>query len=377
MNHGVLLIGGHRTHQENYGPVFQDHPHCTVVAVTDGINASETRIGHTRRFAESLQVPYFADLDEALAHPEVTMVSMCADVEVRGEVAARCAATGKHLYLDKPLAGSVNDARRIATAVHDAGVTAQMMSWLPSGWIAAARSTVDSGRLGSIQAVHVETVFAKGQTGTVPPGTVRHETALPDRFTDPLAKHELFDIGVYAAGLVCIVTGRRAVRVSGLTGNYFFAEHAEVGFEDFGALMLELDDGSTATLLGGRFGYTSHPSAGLRRIVLIGANGRATFDGDQPRLALYNDDTELTGEGGHPEDPMGMWRSTRPVLDGPARDPWVTEPEDAASQDIDDFIRAVETGAKPDLDVDLSMHLTEILLAGYQSAIDRAPIELD
>ncbi|MFP6651028.1 MAG: Gfo/Idh/MocA family oxidoreductase [Dehalococcoidia bacterium] len=101
------------------------HPSCELTAVTDEHDVSASRAEADQLLADDYNIPYIADLDQALKLPEVDIVSACPDVERRGRVAVQCADSGKCLYLDKPLAGTNEDARAIVEAVDRNGVTAR------------------------------------------------------------------------------------------------------------------------------------------------------------------------------------------------------------------------------------------------------------
>ena len=77
-------------------------------------------------------------------------------------------------------------------------------------------------------------------------------------------------MGIYALGMVWWLARRSVKRVYGRTANYFFEAHQSRDVEDFGYLMLTLDGGITATITGGRIGWTSHAGAGGNQIFLIG-----------------------------------------------------------------------------------------------------------
>ena len=147
--YGVLLIGGNRTHQEGYGRAFAADPRCEVVAVADERGIPDYRAGLHRLLASELGVPYIDDLDRALARNDVDIVSTCADVERRGRVGVKCAQAGKHVYLDKPLAGSVEDARAIADAVEKASVRSQMFTQIAWPWAQAGHGARGAGAQGT------------------------------------------------------------------------------------------------------------------------------------------------------------------------------------------------------------------------------------
>ena len=267
--YGVVAIGGNRTHQEGYAREFAADPRCDLIAVADEPNLPEYREGLNRLLASELGVPYLS-LDDALARDDVHIVDNCADVERRGRVGVKAVEAGKHLFMDKPLAASVEDAHMMADAADRAGVVTQMFSQVTTSWARAAKATVDSGRIGKVQALHCDMLMAKGKLGTVSPGTVRREQPSSGVFTHVAAKRELFDMGVYPISLVHWLSGQRVKTVYGITGNYFFKEHAALGIEDYGALALTLADGRVASITSGRIGVTSHPRGGQQRITLIG-----------------------------------------------------------------------------------------------------------
>ena len=375
--YGVLLISGRRTHQEGHSDAFAAHPLCRLVAVADERDVPEPLAELNRQLAEDHGLPYIPDLDEALAREDVDIVSMCANVERRGRVAARCAEAGKHLYLDKPIAGTLRDVDSIVAAVEKAGVRSQMFSSIHTSWAREARHAVTSGRIGDLRAVHVEVLFAKGRAGTVPDGTVRSEKERPGRFTFVEAKREMFDIGVYSVGLVHWLTGRSAESVFGLTGNYIFAEHAGLDVEDFGALAIEMQGGVTASIVAGRIGWMSHPKDGPERVVLIGTDGMLTFDRWRPRVEVYNDEPDFTLPERHAQDPMGMWGSTYRDSNVGRKERWVALDETPAmADDVAAFVDCIERGEEPIMNARAAAPLVEVILAGYVSAARGAPVDL-
>ena len=95
--YGVLLLGGNRTHQENYASSFAQDARCRLVAFADELDAPPERIALARSLAESLNLPFISDLNTALAREDVHIVSLCTEVERRGKVGAKCAEAGKHV----------------------------------------------------------------------------------------------------------------------------------------------------------------------------------------------------------------------------------------------------------------------------------------
>jgi predicted dehydrogenase len=375
--YGVLLVGGNRTHQENYGRAFAADPRCRLVGVTDERGLPPYRDALNRMLAAELEIPFLEELETALARDDVHIVSMVADVERRGRVAAACARAGKHLYLDKPLAGSVEDARAIAEAVEAAGVRSQVFSLVTTPWARAARRALEAGRVGTLLGIHADMLIAKGAAGTVPPGRVRREQGEPGRYTYVAAKRELFDMGIYPVALIAWLTGRRVAQVAAVTGNYFFAEHAEHDLEDLGSMVLEMEGGLPASATGGRIGWTSHPRGGVSRVVLVGSEGTLAFSDAEPHLEVYTDEADFPVPRRHPWDPMGMWASTQREAGVAPKRRW--QPLDGSSAltlEIQHFLDCLDRGAEPELNARASVHHVEVLMAAYRAATSGKPVPL-
>jgi len=365
--YGVLLAAGLRTHQENYALLFAADPRCRLIAVTDESDVPAYRADWNRQFASEMNLPYIPDLDEALAREDVDIVSVCAENERRGRVAARCAQAGKHLYMDKPMACSVADADAVVAAVKTTGVRSQMFSFIHTPWAQAAKQAVGSGAVGELVAIHCDVMFAKGYAGTAPLGKPRKQDPHPKRFTFVDSKLELWTTGVYAVGLIRWITGAEVRTVFGVTANYFFAEHVKNDVEDFGVLALSLDGGITATVACGRIGWTSHPAGGPNRLHVIGTEGLLTVDAYKPRVEVYADEPPWTPPPVNPADPMSFWRSTQ--INTKPKESWMPlRGEERASNDASRFIDCVESGRESEMSAKDGAAVVEVLMAGYASA---------
>ncbi len=373
--YGVVAVGGNRTHQETYAREFASDPRCDLIAVADEPGLPEYREGLNRLLASELSVPYLF-LDEALAREDVHVIDNCADVERRARVAIRTLEAGKHLYMDKPLAASVQEAHAIADAADRSGVMTQMFTQVTTSWAQEAKAAIESGQTGDVLAIHCDMLMAKGKPGTVEPGTVRQEKPSDGRFTHVEAKRELFDMGVYPVALVQWLSGMRVKTVYGITGNYFFKEHADLDIEDFGALTLTLESGQVASITSGRIGFTSHPRGGLLRITLVGENGIFTFSESDPHIEIYNDQPPFEMPLVHPFDPMSMWASTAREMQHMPKDRRLPLAEGGQGRDIAAFIDCLESGERPQVTVQDAAHNIEVIMAGYESAASGAPVDL-
>ena len=375
--YGVLLLGGNRTHQENYASSFAQDARCRLVAFADEPDAPPERITLGRSLAESMDLPFIPDLDAALAREDVHIVSLCTDVERRGRIGVKCAEAGKHVYLDKPMALNSEDAENIVAAVAKSGVRSQMFSNIYSAWARTVHQALLSGSIGELQAIHCDVLFSKGHPGTAPVGEKRLQKPTLERYSFVEAKPEMFDVGVYAVSMVNWLTQKRVQRVFGGTANYFFKEHRDCGLEDFGALVLTLENGVTATIVGGRYGWQSHAQGGIRKVHLIGSKGSLTFDASANRLEVYAAEPGFEPPSPHPLDPMGMWSSTQAEIQMPPKQQWIeVGSNDDSAREFGAFIDCIENGVESEMNAEFAAHSVEIICAGYRSAATGEVIDL-
>jgi predicted dehydrogenase len=366
---GVLLVAGKLTHQENYCQQFRQDPRCQLIAVTDEKDISPERLYWNRALASELEIPYFPDLDEALARDDVQVTSVCAEPERRGRILIKCAQAGKHLYIDKPMTPYLAVADDVVNAVDQVGVRSQMFSFIHQPWVQRARQIIKSDSLGQLKALHADCIFAKGPAGTAQLGRPRQSQFPPQQFTFVDSKAELYAMGVYALGIVQWLTQGTVSSVYGHTANFFFKAHQQNGVEDFGFISLTLDGGVTASITGGRMGWSSHGGAGVNQIYLIGSEGSLLIDAYRPRLEVYDADLPWTAPKIHPLDPMGFWRSTQQAMDTQPKRVFTPFSQlTPAKSDESQFIDCIIDKRESEMDARHAAKLTEVLLASYKSA---------
>lgn len=373
---GLLLVSGLHTHQPNYAQALTADGRCRIIGLTDEADVPADRRTWNEQLATDLGVPVLSDLSDALRRDDIDIVSICAEPYRRGRIMVEAANAGKHLYLDKPLAGSVEVAEQIAAAVAQASVVGHMFSLAHTDYAERIRETVESGRIGELRAIHCDLCFAKGHGDTATLGNPRQESAVPERFELRDAKRELTNVGVYCVVLMLRMLDRQAVRVSATTGNYFFAEHQHHDMEDFGQMLIEFEGGVSASVSAGRAGWRSNPSTGLNRAWLWGTEGTAVIDAQGPRVEIWADAAAWTPPPRNPDDPMAMWMTpaTSPFA-AAAKQSWILPPESTAG-DASYFLDCIEQGRQSDVAAPLAALSTKILMSAYRSAAERKPVEL-
>ena len=371
--YGVLLLGGHRTHQENYAHLFANDQRCKLIAFADEHNAPSERVKLARSLAAELNLPFIDNLQDALARDDIHIVSLCCEVERRGRLGAMCADAGKHVYLDKPMALNPEHANQIVVAVAKSGVRTQMFSNIHSSWARTVKQALRSGRIGELRAIHCDVLFAKGHPGSAPIGKKWIQHPNLERYSFVEAKPEMFDIGVYAVSMVNWLTQKRVMNVFCGTANYFFKEHYDCDLEDFGAMVLTCEDGITATIAAGRYGWQSHPQGGIRKVHLVGTEATVTFDASSNRLEVFAAEPAFEPPTPHPLDPMGMWSSTTSETGMRPKQHWIDiamhdDGHDDGQREFSAFVDCIENGVESEMNAEIAAHAVEIICWGYESA---------
>ncbi len=119
------------------------------------VGRSEARL---REIAERHGLPRWStSLDEVLADPEVEAYFDAQVTSAREESLARAIAAGKHVYTEKPVAGSLDGALRLARAAREAGITngvVQDKLFLPG--VIKLRRLAREGFFGRVLSVRLE-----------------------------------------------------------------------------------------------------------------------------------------------------------------------------------------------------------------------------
>lgn len=131
---GIIGTGFWAVH--THGPVLAEHPQAELVGIWG------RRPEATAAAADSLHTRGFDGLNEML--DAVDAVVLTVPPTAQADLAVACAAAGKHLLLEKPLALDTGGAGRIVDAVQNAGVAALVFFTSrhrpeQAGWIAAAQ----------------------------------------------------------------------------------------------------------------------------------------------------------------------------------------------------------------------------------------------
>lgn len=200
-----------------------------------------------------------ADYHDAITHPEVDIVSICAPNFLHREVALAAVAAGKPFWIEKPMGRDAAESAQIARAASEAGlVTAVGFNYRHAPAVARARELVRSGAIGRITNVRLRLL---ADYSADPQG------ALTWRFQRARAgSGVLGDLLSHGADLAQYIAGRVSA-VSGLTETFIrerplpavgAASHfsrgavggpvGEVENEDYAAALVRFDGGAVGVV---------------------------------------------------------------------------------------------------------------------------------
>jgi predicted dehydrogenase len=233
-----------------------------------------------RAFAERFGCRPARTFEDAVGDPDVEAVILATPNDVHAEQACACAALGRHVFVEKPIADTVEAGERIRDACVAAGVVVMVgHAFRRLGAARAAAELVSSGRLGRV--VLAEADFSL--TGRFPPEAWRaHRERNPGG--------PLMQLGIHHADTLAAWLG--PVRSAAAAMAHV---HTDADIDDVGVATLAFESGALAALTGS---YVSPPTFSLR---LLGTEAVLDYRADigrvWPDATRVDEVTTLTVDG--------------------------------------------------------------------------------
>ncbi|WP_151476405.1 Gfo/Idh/MocA family protein [Streptomyces albicerus] len=307
---GVAVVGFGwmgRVHTQAYARVPHHFPHLPVrpelIAVADEVPGRAAEAAERYGFATAAR-----DWREVAADPRVQAVSIAAPNFLHREIGVTMAEAGKHIWIEKPVGLTAEDARAVAGAVAKAGVQGTVgFNYRNAPAVAAARELIASGEIGTVTHVRIRLFsdYAAHPEGAL---TWRYERErggsgvlgdLASHGVD-LARFLLGEITSLAADTAVFVPER--ARPTGATAGHSRSTGGELGpveNEDYVSCLLRFASGARGVLEACRvsvgeqnnYGFEIHGTKGavswdFRRMGELGIS-RGTSYQDQPVSTLY------------------------------------------------------------------------------------------
>jgi UDP-N-acetyl-2-amino-2-deoxyglucuronate dehydrogenase len=197
-------------------------------------------------FAERFGCAPGASVEEAIGHPDVEGVVLATPNDVHEEQALACTERGRHVFVEKPIADSVEAGERMRRACVDAGVTLMVgHAFRRLGAARRVKELVDGDELGRV-------VLAEANMSL--PGSFGPQAWRAQRERNPGGP--IMQLGIHHVDTLAYWLGP-VTRASGR----FAHVHTDADIDDLGVVALEFESGALGSLTGS---YVSPKTLALR-----------------------------------------------------------------------------------------------------------------
>jgi predicted dehydrogenase len=333
--YGVGILGNCTTHGAGACDMFKKRSDTRVIA------AYEKNPRRAKELEEVLGAPLAQSYDDVINDPRVEIVAITCDPVDKAAMVEKAAAAGKHIFLNKPMAESLDNARRIAAAVRKYDVKfvydIQMVRSVPA--YARLLDEVRAGKHGRVMAYHH--LFGMN---FAPAFDLKG--LWPERL-DPPEKSgggEMTNMGGYAIDYAVALFGRPRSVLAKWQKTWDVYRAADV--ENFGQIVLDYGD-FFAFLEAGK--QQLEGKSGLSNTLTINFERQTFLIDAGARLASINNI---------------------------AQDYDRFEQGATVNGSVEQLIAAIERGTPPVNDLDTAVLGTETLMAAYQSIRDGKAVTL-
>jgi predicted dehydrogenase len=290
---------------------------------------SETkRAAFAAKYGCSAAASYEAVLDD----PSVEAVVNTTPNNVHLETTRAAAQAGKHVFLDKPIANTIEDARALTKACRDAGVVLALgYQRRKESHFRRIRKEIDAGNFGRL--VNAEANISRDRLGKIDLTSWRYTAeGMPGGVMLQIGIH-YSDVLEYLLGPVKAVSGRLAQLV--LPGDN----------PDVASVILEHESGALSTL---NASYAS--AAEYYAMNIYGKEASAYYD--------LHQGLRLQKRGSERAEAVECLKT------------------DAIVEELEEFAAAVRGGPQPEMDGERSTASLAVLLAGIKSAREGRRVEV-
>ncbi|MBO3680754.1 Gfo/Idh/MocA family protein [Streptomyces sp. NEAU-YJ-81] len=307
---GVAVVGFGwmgRVHTQAYVRLPHHFPQLSVrpelVAVADEVPGRAEEAAGRYGFATAVR-----DWQEVAADPRIQAVSIAAPNFLHREIGIAMARAGKHIWIEKPVGLTADDARAVAAAVAEAGVQGAVgFNYRNAPAVQTARAMIAAGEIGTVTHARVRLFsdYAAHPEGAL---TWRYERARGGSgVLGDLASHGV-DLARFLLGEIDALTADTAVfvperaRPTGATAGHTRATGGELGpveNEDYVSCLLRFTSGARGVLEACRvsvgeqntYGFEIHGTKGavfwdFRRMGELGVSHGTAYQ-DQPVSTVY------------------------------------------------------------------------------------------
>jgi predicted dehydrogenase len=202
--------------------------------------------GRRREFAERIGCQPAPSLEEAIGHPDVEGVLVVTPNDLHLEHTLACVELGRHVFVEKPIADTLEAGKRMRDACDEAGVVLMVgHAFRRLGAARRVKELIDGGALGRVVLVEANMSL---------PGTFKPQAWRAQRSRN--RGGPLMQLGIHHVDTLAYWLGpiRR-------TNGRFAHLHADADIDDVGVAQLEFESGALGVLTGS---YVSPKTLSLR-----------------------------------------------------------------------------------------------------------------
>ena len=283
-------------------------------------------------FAEKYNCQAMASYGEILADDSIQGIINTTPNPVHLETTRAAAEAGKHVFLDKPIANTISDAKAITQIVKDCGtilsVGYQRRRESHFQWI---RDRIAEGKFGKM--VQAEANISRDREGKFDLTSWRYTAA-------GMPGGVMLQIGVHYVDVLETILGR-VVTVSGMASQLILPGDNP----DVAGLLMKHENGAVSTL---NAGYASASEYYLMNI--YGKEMTAYYDLHNGLRTLKRHSDEVV--------------------------PVTCEKNDAIAEELEEFAACIRDGAKPTVDGQRATESLAVILAGITSAKEGRTVDV-
>lgn len=311
----IAVVGAWHVHTMEYAETIQKHPAAELACLWDDDHQ------RGKATAEKLGIPFVADLETIWNDNTIDGVQITAATAQHTEILLAAARAKKHIFTEKVLTLTNEDAQKIAEAVKAAGITFTI-SYPHKTWptLKAAKAILDSGKLGRITYARVRNAHNGSSADWLPPHFY-DETQTGGGAMIDLGAHPMYTLSWLMGKPVSVVSQ--------------FTQVTNRGVEDNAVSVLEFEGGAIGVSETG-FVTTGNPYV----LELSGTEGS---------LMVHNDTLEVACK-----DTAGK---LLPCTDLPAADPLP----------LNAWLDALNGQGEAPNGIDEAVELTRFMAAAYES----------
>ena len=299
----------------NHARVFSELPESELVAVCD-INPETAKF-----VAEKFDVEAYTDSKKLLKREDVEAVSICTWTTTHAKEAVRALKAGKHILVEKPIASTVAEAKKIV------GMAEKEKRILMVGFIERFNPGVE----------RTYEMIKKGKIGAVVSATAKRVSEWPERIGDVGV---VKDSAIHDIHVICSLFEEDPTTIFARTGRL---KHKR--FEDYAQIMLTFSHGKTAFIEANWL--TPYKT---RQLIVTGSRGIIKLDYLTQEIALETAQQALM--------PRHKW-------------------EEPLKRELDHFVKCVKTNKKPLVDGIEGLKALIICEAALKSANQNKALNLN